>query len=88
MTQHYFVVKHRDEIIGIVSLLDVPPNALVKDLEDSGDLGYTFSDIISTIFNTLGVDKYEYLGTGLGEDMMIHKKCMVTLPWTLVINRD
>ncbi len=88
MTQHYFVVKHRDEIIGIVSLLDVPPNAVVKDLEDSGDFGCTFSDIISTIFDALGVDKYYYLGTVLDEEMILHKKCMVTLPWMLVINRD
>lgn len=88
MTQHFFVIKHNDDIIGIVSLLDVPPNAPVKDLEDSGEFGYTFSNIISVIFNAFGVDQYYYLGTVLDEEMMIQNKRMVTIPWMFVINRD
>lgn len=81
MTQHYFVVRRDSTTVGIVSLVNVPPNTQVKNLEDTN----TFSNMISVVFEALGANNYFYLGTSIDEEMT---KPIVTLPYMLVTNRD
>lgn len=83
--RHYFWVMNDEDIIGLICVTNVPHDAPVEELENSGDFGNKFTEIVSLIFDATA---YRYMGTKVGVDVMSkHRKSTVTIPWALVVDQ-